>query len=191
MVPEADAEDRLQVSLQQEVWEVDFPHEVVKLEHLEGWTALHEAASYHCRATVQDLGSFLPDDGVVSALAVECGKREAERQWYEESLAAVQPWYEISSLLRSLQTEVPLSPAKPQAPEQFLQTRTESLDEAKKELCEWLEPAREEIMALEQTTGAVERVTTRDVDNMVKQSHASGAWQSGPNPEERGRSKTA
>ena len=94
MVPEADAEDRLQVSLQQEVWEVDFPYEVVKLEHLEGWTALHEAASYHCRAAMQDLGSFLPDDGVVSALAVECGRREAERQWYEESLAAVQPWYE-------------------------------------------------------------------------------------------------
>ena len=44
-----------------------------------------------------------------------------------------------------------------------------SVDEAKKELWEWLEPAREEITALEQTTGAVERVTTRDVDNMVKQ----------------------
>ena len=45
-----------------------------------------------------------------------------------------------------------------------MQTRTVSLEEARKELWD----ARDEVVGLEQTTQAVERITAEEVEDMVK-----------------------
>ena len=66
---------------------------------------------------------------------------EAERCWYEALLFMAQPLEELMVRVCSLKADVPLSPEEPSAPEQFLQTRTVSLEEARRELWEWLEPA--------------------------------------------------
>ena len=142
-------------------WEVDFPHELLSVKQAEAWTSLHEAALYRCRAASLDLG-------VVSIFGAR-DVAEAERGWYEEVLRKVQAWEEGPVRISSLQAEVPLSPLQPSVPEQFLQTRTVSLEEARRELWEWLEPARDEVVALEDTTRAVERISIEEVDCMVSE----------------------
>ena len=150
-------------------WEVEFPYEVLTEGRQEQWASLHEAASYQCQQALRDLSGAPMDCGLVGTLARQLRVLEAEKHWYEGLLAASQPWSEASVAIRSLQAEVPLSPEGTSAPEQFLQTRTVRLEEARRELWEWLEPARDEVVALEQTTQAVERITADEVESMVKQ----------------------
>ena len=83
-------------------------------------------------------------------------------------MSAYQAPCEASPIIRSLAQSVPLVDAEPIAVEQFLQTRTVSLEEARGELESWRPAAEEELEALEHTTGAVERVTTSDVEHWVK-----------------------
>ena len=90
-----------------------------------------------------------------------------ERSWYEELLTRCQGGQEQSMAVRALALEIPLGDAPQSAPEQFLQTRTISLEEARKELALWYEPGKEEVEALEVTTEAVERVTTEVVDQWL------------------------
>ena len=74
---------------------------------------------------------------------------------------------EVVCGLKALAVDVPLVDVAPTAPELFLQTRAVGLDEARKELGMWYEPGREEVGALEVTTGAVERGTSQDVDSWI------------------------
>ena len=60
--------------------------------------------------------------------------------------------------VKSLAPEVSLREPDPNPADLFLQTRTVSLEEARQELELWRAPAEEEVLALEVTTEAVERV---------------------------------
>ena len=57
----------------------------------------------------------------------------------------------------------------PNPAEQFLQTRTVSLDEARQEIDMWKLPGEEELTALEVITQAVERVTSSQVEAWVRE----------------------
>ena len=88
-------------------WEIDFPHELFRMEQLEGWTSLQEAASYRCRS--------LATNGVVAQVesSREWTVSEAERCWYETLLFMAQPLEELMVRVCSLKTDVPLSPEEP------------------------------------------------------------------------------
>ena len=64
--------------------------------------------------------------------------------------------------------EVPLSGEQPRV-DQFLQTRTIGLAEARRELTCWKEPALEEVTSLEDVNEAVVRVSTGQVDKWIDQ----------------------
>ena len=151
-----------------ELWHVEFPHEVVDGEWVEGAVALSEAMSFACKEHVKQLCTIEEGDEVQVGLEALSSSLQ-QRSWHEELLTRCQPEEESSVLLRSLSVEVPLSEALTTAPEQFLQTRTISLEEARRELSMWYEPGREEVEALEVTTEAVERVTSREVDSWIEE----------------------
>ena len=70
--------------------------------------------------------------------------------------------------LRSLQVEVPLNPATGEPADQFLQTSTISLEEARAELPLWMDAAKEEVLALESVTEAVERIDSKQVEELIR-----------------------
>ncbi|OLP95197.1 putative ATP-dependent RNA helicase ddx42 [Symbiodinium microadriaticum] len=65
--------------------------------------------------------------------------------------------------VRALQREIPLAADEVHV-DQFLQTRTVGLPEARKELEKWKDPALEEVSSLEDVNRAVDRVSVTDVD---------------------------
>ena len=157
----------LEVLGEQSLWEVDFPHEVWVEEEVDSWVALHEASSHLARRLSTDLLKASWDQ-VGSAL--EMAKvAEAERAWLESVLVRHQDGIEAPVLLRSLKAEVPLNGSELGSEDQFLQTRTVSLEEARVELPLWMDAAKEEVQALEQVTQAVERITTQRVDELLKE----------------------
>ena len=113
------------------------------------------------------LSVSLDSEELPVALA-ELGSAQLEREWWEAFLGFAQDHCEVPHL-KALLTEVPLGQAEPIAAEQFLQTRTVGLDEARKELETWVEPGQDEIRALEVTTQAVERIDARQVEALIKQ----------------------
>ena len=134
----------------QEDWEVMFPHQVVEGEWCEQATSLHEAASYRCKIASQDVGSVSLDSEELPVALAELNVARLEREWWEAFLGFAQDHCEVPHL-KALLTEVPLGEAEPVAAEQFLQTRTVGLEEARKELETWVEPGQDEIRALEVT----------------------------------------
>ena len=147
---------------------MEFPHEVLSEEGLDAWRSNHAVVLNRCRDLSQSMSGVPTDGDLIRAFAEELRVCEAESSWYEDLLCGLQPVEESSAVVRSLQMDVPLNESGPSAPEQFLQTRTVSLEEARGELGEWLEPAREEVVALELTTQAVERISAREVEDMVR-----------------------
>ena len=80
-------------------------------------------------------------------------------------------WVEVGECcgaVRSLNTEVPLNP-NTEVSDQFLQTRTISLAEARRELSLWKDPAIDEITSLETTNRAVDRVKVGLVEQWIEQ----------------------
>ena len=156
-------------SIMKETWEVLFPHQLVQPEWLERALCCHEASLYLCKQWSQELsGDYLDPQGLAIA-ARELRTAMKELEWWECVLRANQPPSDSSPLIRSLQSEVPLNASEAPAVEQFLQTRTVSLEEARGELESWRQPAMDELEALEVTTGAVERVTSQEVERWVQQ----------------------
>ena len=145
-----------------EQWEVEFPCQLV------GALALSEAAAHACKASVQHLCQAKAESELEVGLG---GMRQAllERAWIEQALTRLQNTNEGVPVLRSLAAEVPLMEVPPTAPEQFLQTRTVSLEEARKEMGMWHEAGKEEVEALEVTTGAVERIDVSLVDRWISE----------------------
>ena len=90
------------------------------------------------------------------------------RLWFERALETG-TLEGVSVMVRSVAPEIPLREPEPNPAEQFLQTRTVSLDEARQELSLWKPAAMEEVTALEDTTQAVERVTSEAVEEWVTQ----------------------
>ena len=152
-----------------ESWEVDFPHQLVDSRWVEGALCLHEAAAYRCKRASWDLRNFSPGSALARAASSELSVAEAELEWYEVLLRTLQAPEEFVVMVRSIAVDVPLATEEPTGPEIFLQTRTVSLDEARRELPSWLEAAKEEVQALEVSTGAVERITSDTVESWVEQ----------------------
>ena len=153
---ETSFEGRAASEVSAEEWTVDFPCQLVGPEWLQGIVRLHEAVSHHCRILSYELASWSLEKGELRRVALELGSALREREWCEVLLVSFQPVEEVGATLRALKSEVPLHEGEPPAVEQFLQTRTVSLEEARGELERWKAPAEDELEALEKTTGAVE-----------------------------------
>ena len=149
-----------------EQWEVDVPFELVDGLWVEGALALSEAAAYACTTSVRQICRSRAEPEI--GMNLEGFNRAVrERAWIEEVLVQLQDSAESSAKVRSLAAEASLGDSVPTAPEQFLQTRTVSLDEARRELDLWYDAGKEEVEALEVTTRAVERVDSSLVDEWI------------------------
>ena len=94
---------------------------------------------------------------------------ERQRDWYEGLL-----WEDFvrgsGSLVKALNRDSSLNPDDQTSPaEVFLQTRTVSLAEAKSELELWIPSATDEVMSLEVTNKAVERIGVSDIERLVQE----------------------
>ncbi|CAE7205236.1 unnamed protein product [Symbiodinium sp. CCMP2592] len=136
---------------------------------LDNAVSLHESSARLCRALAQELSTA---HGVCTDVGVLVGQlaiAENERDWYEGLL-----WEEYlvggSSIVKSLCRDVPLGSDEPAcAAEVFLQTRTVSIAEARKELALWIPSALEEVTSLEQTNQAVLRIVIADIEELIKE----------------------
>ena len=142
-------------------WEVGIPLPVVDEEVLRGFDHFHQATSKLSRLLLEDLCESVDAVAGVPGLAGQLRRAERTCDWLEQCLRAARDVESVA--LRSLLREVPLSSeGAPQ--DQFLQTRTVGLAEARKELAKWKDPALEEVKSLEDVNRAVERITIKDID---------------------------
>ena len=144
------------------LWEVEFPCEVLKPGWREHALRNHLSSAIMCKALSKELSCFGNDD-VARELIRSLKSVECQRDWYEGLL-----WDDFiqnsGSILKALNQDVPLNPDDQSSPaEAFLQTRTVSLAEAKGELVLWIPSATEEVVSLEQTNEAVERIVVSDI----------------------------
>ena len=147
-----------------EEWDVLFPHQLVGSSWIEGAVSLHEAASHRSQRMSRELAFRNEFLHVCPGVLKELQAAEIEREFWEAFLFHVQ----APVMVRALGVEVPLGESEPSAAEQFLQTRTIGLEEARGELEKWVDPGKDEIRALEETTHAVERVSAQDVEALIK-----------------------
>ncbi|CAE7781653.1 RE1 [Symbiodinium sp. CCMP2592] len=149
-------------------WEVEFPREVLKPGWREHALRNHLTSAITCKALSKEISSS-GDDGVVCELFRTLKSVECQRDWYEGLL-----WDDFvqnsGSMLKALNRDVPLNPGDQASPaEVFLQTRTVSLAEAKGELTLWIPSANEEVVSLEQTNEAVERIVVADIERLIQE----------------------
>ena len=152
-----------------EAWEVDFPHEVVSEGWYEGAVEVHSDVAQLCKSLAHELSLV---QGGTEALSLSEGliAAESQREWLEEALIRNQPEQELYGSLKSLKVEVALaSPESDGHSDQFLQTRTISLSEARRELNLWKAAACEEVSSLEDSSQAVVRVKAQEVDEWISQ----------------------
>ena len=159
---------RSQASADEGSWEVDFPHFIATKEWRQGAASLHEAAVYLQTKLFRefldrglDLEGLFPVSRSLVVASLDCS-------WFERALELGR-LEGVSVMVRSVESEIPLREPDPNPADQFLQTRTVSLDEARQELELWKPAALEEVTALEETTRAVERVSSETVEGWVKQ----------------------
>ena len=148
-------------------WEIDFPHEIWSAESQPGWLQHQVSSSHRCRKLASELVAAPCD--LVGVVSRELWAAQAESCWCEEVLGRNRHPEEHLISLRSLRVEVPLNENSGTPADQFLQTRTISLEEARAELPLWMEAAREEVQALESVTEAVERITAKDVEELLQE----------------------
>ena len=151
-----------------EEWQVHFPHQLVDDEWLGRGLSVHESVSGLRKRLSQELSGAPLNGGDLMGIATDLRLVTRACEWWEGLLAVYQPADEVPISIRSLASEVPLRSDEPPVVDQFLQTRTVSLEEARRELDCWRQPAEDELRALEVTTGAVERVTAKEVEEWVK-----------------------
>ena len=148
-------------------WEVELPCEILDPGQFEQAVSLHHRYVEYCSRIAGELDRAVEwgCGGQVSKLLrvarLECG-------WFEGVLKRWSPVEEVHTSLKGLTTDIPLGEQELEAAEVFLQTRTVSLDEARKELEKWKGPGQDEVTALEETTGAVERVTVEQVEEWIR-----------------------
>ena len=154
-------------SLEESEWEVDFPHVVCSEEFQEACRFWHRVVTQY----QSKLQGFIASDKLDLEGLVRTSEDlklvVSQRSWFEFVLeqGGVQG---VLACVRSLAPEVPLREPESNPAEQFLQTRTVSLEEARQELDLWKSPGEEELTALEVTTEAVERITSSAVEEWVR-----------------------
>ena len=150
------------------LWDVLFPYQLVDEDWVESIFPMSEAAAYRCKAASLDICRLVDPSDLPNHLN-QLKAAFFQRDWYEGLLSSCQSPSEVPVRVKSLSQEVPLGEGDQVAPELFLQTRTVSLEEARREMSKWLEPATDEIVALETTTGAVYRTTAKEIDDLIQQ----------------------
>ena len=138
-------------------WEVALPSPFWEHVH-EGWDHTHQCAAKLRRFLTAELCEAVDREEDLKETAGQLRQAEIVCDWLEQGLVN---WDE-GILVGALQVEVPIGSEG--TSDQFLQTRTVGLAEARKELPKWVEPAREEVTSLEATNRAVDRVKASDVD---------------------------
>ncbi|CAE7832119.1 RE2 [Symbiodinium sp. CCMP2592] len=162
-------DDEYQTSENDISWEIDFPCEVLEGDWYPNVVQAHAETARLCRVLSQELGGCW-DSFCFDGLFGQLRAAENQRDWYEGLL-----WDEFlrdsAISLRSLST-VPLGSDEPlPASEVFLQTRTVSMTEARRELPLWIPPAQEEVTSLEDVHEAVIRIQVPDIEALVKTGH--------------------
>ena len=141
-------------------WSVGLPipikDEVVH-EGLERW---HDAESRLCRMLGLDLCWACEGTDWDADRPRQLCYSEQLCSWLEGCLSRDHP---SEIVVKALQKEIPLSTGEAHE-DQFLQTRTVGLPEARKELDKWKDPALEEVSSLEEVNKAVDRVSVTEVD---------------------------
>ena len=132
----------------QESWEVYFPHEILGKGWHESVVLVHEDAMKLCRLLTWELGEANVRKEL-KGLSDHLVQAECQRDWLESVLVRNQPECERYGSLRALSAEFPLNPECEGSGDQFLQTRTVGLSEARRELNLWKPPAAEEVNSLE------------------------------------------
>ena len=142
-------------------WEIGLPLPVVDSAVCDGFVGCHKSTARLCRMLTDELCDAIVNVESVPALAMQLRCAEQKREWLEGCLLSVAAPEGVG--VRALHAEIPLNTeSAPQ--DQFLQTRAVGLAEARRELDKWKDPAREEVVSLETTNRAVDRVTVADVD---------------------------
>ena len=136
-------------------------------EIMEGHEVRHEALSVMCRELAADLSVADPADEVYEASVETLKSLALERSYLEDVRKGFQDPADTVVCVRAMQKEVPLDDRQ-EAEDVFLQTRTVGIEEARRELVMWYDPALDEVVSLESTTQAVERLTTSDVEALVR-----------------------
>ena len=126
-----------------EPWEVEFPFQLVDDSWVHGALALSEAAAHACTVSVRQI-CRTETESEISGNLEGVVRATQERGWIEEVLLKLQDPSEHAMALRSLAVDVPLMESAPTAPEQFLQTRTVSLKEVRRELGMWYDAGKDE-----------------------------------------------
>ena len=152
----------------EEEWEILYPHQVATPELVEAAVGWHESAMQRCRMLSLEALSETPGGSDLTAVLRDWKIAQGERDWLEVFLEYAQPIEEVSPVVKSLVSDIPIGESAPVAVEQLLQTRTVGLDEARREMDSWVEPAKDEIRALEVTTQAVERITSKEVELLIQ-----------------------
>ena len=148
--------------------QLEFPHVGCTEEFREICRSLHESVSqWQRKLQVEIMSSELDLEGLVRTsedLRVALLRRSCFESGFEQ---ADLPG--VVACVKALVPDVPLREPEPNPAEQFLQTRTVSLGEARQEMELWKLPGEEEVTALEVTTQAVERIPASVVEDWVRQ----------------------
>ena len=148
-------------------WEIEFPCEALSGDWQPEVVQAHLTSARLCKVLSKEL-SGCDDDQCHFELFQQLRAEECRREWYEGLL-----WDEHfrveSPIVRALRADVPLDSDEPVcAAEVFLQTRTVSIQEARKELSLWIPAAKEEIHSLEEAHQAVVRIQASEIEDFVK-----------------------
>ena len=146
-------------------WYVGLPAPLIGGDTRCGWESLHRATVVLCNLLVDELSEALVASEGVSELAEQLQEAERRREWLEQCL--IEESWATEAKVRVLQTEVSLNPEE-DGRDQFLQTRSIGLAEARRELDKWKAPAQEEITSLEVTNRSVDRVKAEEVDEWAR-----------------------
>ncbi|CAE7427987.1 GIP [Symbiodinium sp. CCMP2592] len=140
-------------------WEVAVPTPLSECVR-DGFDHELQCTARLCRLLAEEMSEALDFDEGFQGVSVQLKRAEAWCDWAEQVLV------EQEIRVGALQAEVPLSEV---GPDQFLQTRSVGLSEARRELDKWKEPAADEVSSLETTNRAVDRVKAAEVDRWASE----------------------
>ena len=145
-----------------------FPQEILGKGWHESVVLVHEDAMKLCRLLTWELGEAKVRKEL-RGISDHLVQAECQRDWLESVLVRNQPECERYGSLRALSAEFPLNPECEGSGDQFLQTRTVGLSEARRELNLWKPPAAEEVNSLEVASQAVVRIKSQEVEGWIKE----------------------
>ena len=145
-----------------DLWEVDFPCELLGEESYGAGVAMHQAAVHFKTQTARELTDAVRNGygrEVVEMLRVA----RLECEWYESLLAREQPAVELQGSIRAICTDEPMIQSLMRFFFKLVRLAWSKLGKSCLPL--WRPAALEEVQSLETVTQAVERVSTQEVNN--------------------------